>query len=234
MRALQRKVAVITRGNSGIELAVAKGFVVEDALVFTTGRRPVSSARRSSSYIQRVSVVSGGRGPSADSAVPVNFGTDKWTHASAQNGPTQVTIGIVAWDMRSRRTLLWKMILAAAALKGRKACAQPADARVREIGKQALSGPFAGMEASLVEVSYPPGERSAEHRHPGFIVGYVLEEQIRFAINHETPRLLRRGEMFYEPMGALHSTSENAQPGMPAKILAFMVAPPGRPVVEGK
>ena len=31
-----------------------------------------------------------------------------------------------------------------------------------------------------------------------------------------------------------HSTSENAQPGMPAKILAFMVAPPGRPVVEGK
>ena len=47
--------------------------------------------------------------------------------------------------------LLWKMILAAAALKGRKACAQPADARVREIGKQALSGPFAGMEASLVE-----------------------------------------------------------------------------------
>lgn len=37
---------------------------------------------------------------------------------------------------------------------------QPADARVREIGKQALSGPFAGMEASLVEVSYLPGRRS--------------------------------------------------------------------------
>ena len=31
-----------------------------------------------------------------------------------------------------------------------------------------------------------------------------------------------------------HSTSKNAQPGMPAQILAFMVAPPGRPVVEGK
>jgi hypothetical protein len=76
--------------------------------------------------------------------------------------------------------------------------------------------------------------RSAEHRHPGFIVGYVLKGQIRFAINHETPRVLRRGEMFYEPTGALHSTPENAQLGMPAKILAFMVAPPGRPVVEGK
>jgi quercetin dioxygenase-like cupin family protein len=106
--------------------------------------------------------------------------------------------------------------------------------RVREIGKQALSGPFVGMEASLVEVSYPPGGRSAEHRHPGFILGYVLEGQIRFAINHETPRLLQRGETFYEPAGVLHSTSENAQPGMPAKILAFMVAPSGSPVVEGK
>src|SRR5437763_13911772 len=135
--------------------------------------------------------------------------------------------------MGSRRMLLWNMILAAIGLNGREASAQPAGARVREVGKQALALPFAGMEASLVAVSYPPGGRSAEHRHPGFIVGYVLEGQIRFAINHETPRVLRRGEMFYEPAGALHSTSENAQPGMPAKILAFMVAPPG-PVVEVK
>jgi hypothetical protein len=45
--------------------------------------------------------------------------------------------------------LLWKMILAAAALNGRKACARPDGARIWEIGKQALSGPFAGMEASL-------------------------------------------------------------------------------------
>jgi short chain dehydrogenase len=184
MPALQRKVAVITGGNSGIGLAVAKRFVAEDASMFFTGRRPVSIARRSSSYSQRVSVVSGGRGPSANSGLPVNFGTDNWTHVFSQNGPIQVTIAIVAWDMRSRRMLLWKMILAATALKRRKACVQP--------------------------------------------------RQIRFGINHETPRVLRRGEMFYEPAGALHPTSENAQPGIPARILAFMVAPPGRPVLEGK
>ena len=130
--------------------------------------------------------------------------------------------------------LLWNMIVAAAGLRGREARAQAAGGRVREVGKQALAGPFAGLEASLVEVNYPPGGRSAEHRHPGFIVGYVLEGRIRFAINHETPRVLETGDMFYEPTGALHSTSENAQAGMPAKILAFMVAPSGRPVVEGK
>jgi quercetin dioxygenase-like cupin family protein len=47
-------------------------------------------------------------------------------------------------------------------------------------------------------------------------------------------KMILPGEMFYEPTGALHSTSENAQPEMPAKILAFMVAPPRHPVVEGK
>ncbi len=31
------------------------------------------------------------------------------------------------------------------------------------------------------EVSYPPGESSGHHRHPGFVIGYVLEGQYRFA-----------------------------------------------------
>jgi hypothetical protein len=136
MRALREKAAITIGGNRGIGLAVAMRFVAEKAFVFNTGRRPVSIARRSSSYSQRVRVVSGGRGPSANSGVPVNFGIENWTHAFSKNGPTHVTIAIVAWDMRSRRMLL--------------------------------------------------------------------------------------------------CTSENAQPGTPAKILAFMVAPQARPVVEGK
>jgi hypothetical protein len=100
MPGLQGKVAVITGGNSGSGLAVARRFVAKDAFVFITGRRPVSTTRRNSSYNQRVSVVSGGHGPSANSGVPVNFGTQNWTHVFAQNGPTQVTIAVVAWDMR--------------------------------------------------------------------------------------------------------------------------------------
>ena len=47
-------------------------------------------------------------------------------------------------------------------------------------------------------------------------------------------KMILPGEMFYEPTGALNSTSENAQPEMPAKMLAFIVVRPGRPVVEGK
>jgi NAD(P)-dependent dehydrogenase (short-subunit alcohol dehydrogenase family) len=39
MPALQGKIAVITGGNSGIGLAVAKRFVAEGAFVLITGRR---------------------------------------------------------------------------------------------------------------------------------------------------------------------------------------------------
>jgi hypothetical protein len=42
------------------------------------------------------------------------------------------------------------------------------------------------------------------------------------------------GEMLYEPTGRVDSASGNTQPGLPAKILAVMLALPWRPVVEGK
>jgi quercetin dioxygenase-like cupin family protein len=81
-----------------------------------------------------------------------------------------------------------------------------------------------GWETRFVEVSYPPGSASAAHRHPGFVLGYVIEGEFRFAINGESPRDLGSGQAFYEPPGALHSVSANALPGQPAKILAIIIA----------
>ena len=75
------------------------------------------------------------------------------------------------------------------------------------------TGPLEGFEAVLVERGSPggqPGEAPAPglgHRHSGFVVGYVLEGQLRFAINNEPERIVPAGGTFFEPIGALHSTS---------------------------
>jgi quercetin dioxygenase-like cupin family protein len=52
----------------------------------------------------------------------------------------------------------------------------------------------------------------------------VIEGAYEFAINGEPPRLLKAGDVFYEPPGALHSTSRNPSKDQNTKILVFMVA----------
>src|SRR5688572_19118514 len=70
-----------------------------------------------------------------------------------------------------------------------------------------------GWQMTATEVSYPPGESSGRHRHPGFVVGYVLEGQYRFAVNEQTPTVLSPGQMFFESFdtpGEVHAVSGNA------------------------
>jgi quercetin dioxygenase-like cupin family protein len=90
-----------------------------------------------------------------------------------------------------------------------------------------------GWQVSASEITYPAGESSAAHRHPGFVVGYVLEGQYRFAVNTEAPRVLSAGEMFFESFdapGEVHAVSGNASATQPAKILAIVFTKKGDPV----
>jgi quercetin dioxygenase-like cupin family protein len=41
--------------------------------------------------------------------------------------------------------------------------------------------------------------------------------------------MLKAGDVFYEPPGALHSVSKNASPDKPLKIVVFMVADSSKP-----
>jgi quercetin dioxygenase-like cupin family protein len=130
--------------------------------------------------------------------------------------------------MRSRRTALG---LLATWFLGSRAKAQPA-ARgpVKELARHPLTGPQAGMEAILVEVTLLPGVPSRTHRHPGFVLGYVLEGEMSFAFDGQVRKGVKAGETFFEPFGVLHTTGESANPEAPAKFLAFIVAPKGSPV----
>jgi quercetin dioxygenase-like cupin family protein len=137
--------------------------------------------------------------------------------------------------MENRRTFLG---LAAASLvpmiTDAEAAQAPAAARPGgELARHALNGPFEGYEAVLVEVASPATPTATQgtaHRHPGPVLGYVLEGRLRFGINGEPETVIAAGSTFFEPIGALHSTSGSA-PGAPARFLAFMLVPKGSPVV---
>jgi quercetin dioxygenase-like cupin family protein len=105
-----------------------------------------------------------------------------------------------------------------------------------ELARHALTGPFEGYEAVVTEVNVPAPQPDAQpgrpHRHSGFVLGYVIDGQLSFAINNEAPRVVPAGGTFFEPIGALHSTNRAAG-GAPVRFLAFLVVPKGAPVVAG-
>jgi quercetin dioxygenase-like cupin family protein len=102
--------------------------------------------------------------------------------------------------------------------------AQPAAAPPLQLLTQPLPD-LPGHEVRISLLDRPPLASSPPHRHPGHhTFGYVLEGTYEFAINGEAPRTLKAGEVFYEPPGALHSTSRNPSRDARTKILIFMVA----------
>ena len=104
--------------------------------------------------------------------------------------------------------------------------------RSGEIARHALTGALEGFDAVLVEVNFAPGVAAAEHRHPGSILGYVVDGQMRFAINNEPDQIVPAGGTFFEPTGALHTAFGSARPDAPVRALVFLVVPNGSPLTE--
>ena len=83
-----------------------------------------------------------------------------------------------------------------------------------------------------MELNIPPGQASAGrgHRHPNAVLGYVVEGQMRFAINNEPEKVLPVGGTFFEPAGAVHTTSGSARTDGPTRAVVFMLVPKGAPL----
>jgi hypothetical protein len=94
-----------------------------------------------------------------------------------------------------------------------------------DLARHTLTGPLADFDLVLQELHPAVGD-GREHRHIGPILGYVLEGKVRFAVNHDPPRIYGVGESFFEETGALHSTWGSVE-GSLARVLAFMVLPKG-------
>ena len=85
-----------------------------------------------------------------------------------------------------------------------------------------------GWSVTVVEVSYPPGESSSAHRHPGITIAYVLEGEVRSKVGDDPEETYATGQMFLETPNQLHAVSGNASKTKPAKLLAVMLAEKGK------
>jgi quercetin dioxygenase-like cupin family protein len=139
-------------------------------------------------------------------------------------------------DPQDRRTFLGiaAASLLPVALDAQTSGAQAAAPRVAELARHELSGPFAGWEVVLVELNISPGRSAAGpgHRHPGAVLGYVVEGQMRFAINNEPEKVLPVGGTFFEPSGAVHTTNGSARTDGPTRAVVFMLVPKGSPLTS--
>jgi len=82
-----------------------------------------------------------------------------------------------------------------------------------------------GREVRITLLDRAPGNSSPPHQHPGHhTFGYVIQGTYQFGVNNQPARILKAGDVFYEPPGAIHSVSRNASASDPLKIIVFMVA----------
>jgi quercetin dioxygenase-like cupin family protein len=80
-----------------------------------------------------------------------------------------------------------------------------------------------GLTVHAVRVDYGPGGFSRVHRHPAGAYVYVIDGSVMFGLGGRDPVVLKAGDSFYEPPGALHSVSRNASRDVPASFIAFFV-----------
>ena len=85
-----------------------------------------------------------------------------------------------------------------------------------------------GLSVQAIRVDYGPGGFTrGTHRHPAGAYVYVMQGSVEFGLDDREPVVLKAGESFYEPPGALHSVSRNASEDVPASLIAFFVLAEG-------
>jgi cupin domain len=95
------------------------------------------------------------------------------------------------------------------------------------IARHALAGALEGYEIVLSRsvMRHFPDTSTPVHRHPGVVLAFVLEGRVRFAINNEPEQVIPTGGTFFEPLGAVHTTSGSASADEPTRVLVFEVRP---------
>src|SRR3954464_5049987 len=80
-------------------------------------------------------------------------------------------------------------------------------------------------KVTVVEVTLKAGQAGKPHRHPGPVLGYVLEGEYEWAIDDNPAKTLKAGDTFYEPTGCLPRVSRNPSKKGKTRVLAVVLHP---------
>ncbi len=129
-----------------------------------------------------------------------------------------------------KKTLLFIVPVAVALVGAALAQAplQPSPVKRTPIGKHDVPGSNYEVITALVELQ--PGVKAGRHRHPGSVMGQVLEGEFMIAIDGQPEKIYTAGQSLEVPSGAIHN--EGAVGSKPAKLIAVYVVEKGKPLVE--
>ena len=77
--------------------------------------------------------------------------------------------------------------------------------------------------ATVVEVTFEPGQKDAPHHHAGPVFGYVLEGEYEHALGEEPVKKYKAGDTFYEPSGSVHRVARNPSGKTRTRLLAVIL-----------
>jgi len=98
---------------------------------------------------------------------------------------------------------------------------------VKELARREIVEKLDNKEASatVLEVTFGPGQKDTLHRHAGPVFGYVLEGEYEHAIDEEPAQTYKAGETFYEPTGCVHRVAANPSNEKPTRLLVVILHP---------
>jgi quercetin dioxygenase-like cupin family protein len=99
--------------------------------------------------------------------------------------------------------------------------------KVTQLSKRDIIEKLDGNAASatVLEVTFEPGQKDTPHRHAGSAFGYVLEGEYEHAINDEPVKTYKAGQTFYEPTGCVHRVATNPSRKTKTRLLVVILHP---------
>jgi quercetin dioxygenase-like cupin family protein len=88
----------------------------------------------------------------------------------------------------------------------------------------------AGYNTVTAIAEVPAGGAAGRHTHPGMETGYVLEGELELVIDGKPPTIIKAGESYQIPEGAVHDAKAAGDKSL--KVLGVYVVKAGEPLAK--